>query len=67
MDGTACPRGVAKRVKRSPPAAAKADWIVRRKTENLNRSPWGPYDVVVSFSWRYAHVKLEAERHVSFN
>ena len=49
-------------MKSLPPIAAKRDWIVRRKTGNLNFSVeevrGSVYVVVVSFSWRYAQVRL---------
>ena len=67
--GTARPRGVVARVKSRPPSPANSDCTVSRNTGNLKRSPpaaaaapeavtVAPYVVVVSFSCRYAHVRL---------
>lgn len=54
--------GVLKYRYRAPVRAAKSDWIVLRKTGYLNFSVAvpnaPPCGVVVSFSCRYAHVRL---------
>jgi len=60
MGGTGEPLGVLSQRYSAPVVAANSDWIVFRNTGYLKTSvlPGGPCGVVVSFSWRYAHVRL---------
>ena len=60
MGGIDDPEGVVARRYTQPTVAAKRDCTVLRKTGKCHTSgaAGGPYRVVVSFSWRYAHVKL---------